>query len=515
MTAFPWITALTILPLLGAVTLLAGGTRAPSRRLALAFSFAALAAALGMAAGFDRGNGALQMLERHSWIPALAAEYKVGIDGLGLVMVVLSAAVVLMGMLASKQITQRQPLYYALLLLLESCLFGTFTALNFLHWFIFWELSLIPAFFLIKLWGGPRSTRAATEFLVYTMTGSVAMLLAFLVLFLAAGTFDFAALADFARSGALMPAVAKAMGGHLSPERAGTLVFLGAFLGFAVKVPVYPFHSWLPATYAEAPTGTTIVLTGAMSKMGLYGFLRILLPIFAPQMQSLLTPLLWMAVASIVLSAFSALAQKDLKLIFAYSSINHLGYCILGILAVVKSTSSDAAWIAQRCAALDGVILQMVNHALTAGLLFWFIALLEARGGGLRSLDDFGGLRKVVPVFTGLMGIALFSSLGLPGLNGFPGEVLIFKGSFPLVPWATCIAIVGLMITAIFILRILQTLFSGPLNPAWAHMPDLTRKQQMLIAPAIAAMFGLGLYPRIVVGAVNATVLTLVHGLKI
>ena len=177
-----------------------------------------------------------------------------------------------------------------------------------------------------------------------------------------------------------------------------------------------------------------------MSKMGLYGFLRILLPIFGAQMQTVLTPLLWLAVATIVLSAYAALAQKDLKRIFAYSSINHLGYCLLAIFAVVKFTGGDAALTTEKYAAMNGVMLQMFNHGLTAATLFWFVAMLEKRSGGLRGLNDFGGLRKVAPVFTGLMGIALFSSLGLPGLNGFVGEFLIFKGSFPLVTWATSIS---------------------------------------------------------------------------
>ena len=184
-----------------------------------------------------------------------------------------------------------------------------------------------------------------------------------------------------------------------------------------------------------------------------------------------LTPLLWLAVATIVLSAYAALAQKDLKRIFAYSSINHLGYCLLAIFAVVKFTGGDAALTTEKYAAMNGVMLQIFNHALTAATLFWFVAMLEKRSGGLRGLNDFGGLRKVIPVFTGLMGIALFSSLGLPGLNGFVGEFLIFKGSFPLVSWATSISLLGLLATAIFILGILQRVFSGPLNEKWATLP--------------------------------------------
>jgi NADH-quinone oxidoreductase subunit M len=312
-----------------------------------------------------------------------------------------------------------------------------------------------------------------------------------------------------------MPSVVDKLAWHrFTPQHLGLIVFAGALLGFAVKVPLVPFHTWLPAAYSEAPTGTTILLTGAMSKMGVYGFLRILLPIFGQQMQLVLTPLLWLAIATIVLSAYAALAQKDLKRIFAYSSVNHLGYCLLAIFAVVKFTGGDAALTAEKYAAMNGVLLQMFNHGLTAATMFWFVAMLEKRTGGLRGLNDFGGLRKVAPVFTGLMGIALFSSLGLPGLNGFIGEFLIFKGSFPLVPWATSLAVIGLLITAIFVLGILQKVFSGPLNEKWASFPDLTMGERLALAPAIGLMFALGLYPQLVLGVINNSVVQMVQHLR-
>jgi NADH-quinone oxidoreductase subunit M len=416
-------------------------------------------------------------------------------------MLLLTSIVVPIGIAASWQIEERVPLYYSLFLVLQTCMYGTFTALNFFHWFIYWELGLVPAFFLIRLWGGPRRAAAATQFLVYTMVGSIALLLAFLAIFLATRSFDFMDLAALAHSGQLMPAVIDKLAWHrFTSETLALLIFAGAFLGFAVKVPLVPFHTWLPSAYSEAPTGTTIVLTGAMSKMGVYGFLRILLPIFGVQMQAVLTPLLWLAVATIVFAAYSALAQKDLKRIFAYSSINHLGYCMLAIFA-------------EKYAAMSGVFLQMFNHGLTAATLFWGIAMLEKRSGGLRGLDDFGGLRKVAPVFSGLMGIALFSSLGLPGLNGFVGEFLIFKGSFPLATWATALSVMGLLVTAIFILGVLQRVFSGPLNERWRGFPDLAVGERLALAPAIGLMFALGLDPQLVLGVVNATVVQMVQRL--
>jgi NADH-quinone oxidoreductase subunit M len=517
MTQFPWITVLTAVPVVGALVLLALGGRNKNlvRYSALAFSLAALVLTLLLWHHFDPASGSLQFQEWHRWIPDMGVEYHVGIDGLGLLMLLLAAIVVPIGIIASWQIQERVPLYFSLVLILQACLFGTFTALNFFHWFIFWELSLIPAFFLIRLWGGPRRASASTQFLIYTMVGGVGLLLSFLAIFLATKKFDFIDLASLAQSGQLMPAIVDKLAWHrFTPQHVALIIFAGAFLGFAVKVPLVPFHTWLPSAYSEAPTGTTILLTGAMSKMGLYGFLRILLPIFGAQMQLVLTPLLWLAVATIILSAYAALAQKDLKRIFAYSSINHLGYCLLAIFAVLKFTGGDSALTAQKYAAMNGALLQMFNHGLTAATLFWFVAMLEKRSGGLRGLNDFGGLRKVAPVFTGLMGIALFSSLGLPGLNGFIGEFLIFKGSFPLATWATSLAVIGLLGTAIFILGIIQRVFSGPLNEKWVSFPDLTTGERLALAPAIGLMFAIGLYPQLILGVINSTAIQMVNHLK-
>jgi NADH-quinone oxidoreductase subunit M len=517
MTAFPILSLITALPVAGALILLALGNLNPTliRRVALALSLITLLATLVLWFHFDPTSGALQFQELHPWVPALNVDYRVAVDGLGLLMLLLTAIITPIAILASPQIQARPSLYFALILLLQSCMIGSFMALNFFHWFLYWELGLIPAFFLIKLWGGRRRTAAATQFLVYTMVGSVALLLSFLALFLATRTFDFTTLATLAQTNQLMPAVVAKLAWHrLTPQHIALILFAGAFLGFAVKVPLIPFHTWLPNAYAEAPTGVTILLTGAMSKMGIYGFLRILLPIFGPQMQLVLTPLLWLAVATIVLSAYAALAQKDLKRIFAYSSINHLGYCLLALFAILKFTGENPSLLTQKYAAMNGAILQMFNHGLTAATVFWCIALLEQRGGGLRGLDDFGGLRKIMPVFAGLMGIALFSSLGLPGLNGFPGEFLIFKGSFPLVPWATSLAVLGLLVTAIFILGVIQRVFSGPLNERWATMPDLTTAERVALAPAITLLFALGLYPQLILGVINSTAIQLVQHLN-
>jgi NADH-quinone oxidoreductase subunit M len=510
MNEFPWITLLTALPLFGGI-LISGITKAShARRAGLAFAALSLVLTVVLWAKFDTSNPEIQFEERYAWIPSIGAEYFVGIDGLGLLMILLTALIVPFAMLAPGFVQENAKMYVALFLFLEAGLFGTFTALNFIHWFLYWELSLIPAYFLIKLWGSGGRSEAAAQFFVYTMVGSVALLLSFLAVYLSTGTFDFLKLAEMARghNDGLASYFAVRLGWQqLSIPSLALVIFFGAFLGFAVKVPLMPFHTWLPTTYATAPAGVTMVLTGVMSKMGVYGFLRIILPIFGEQMRLVLTPLLWLSIATIVLSAFAAFAQRDIRRMLAYSSINHLGYCLLGIMAAAKLTGQEPTWAIQRAAVLNGVLLQMLNHGLTAAALFWFAGWLEQRSGGLRGLDDFGGLRKAAPVFSGLMGIALFASLGLPGLNGFVGEFLIFKGAFPLVTWATALATIGLLVTAVFLLTLIQRVFSGPLPARWIGFSDLTRQESLIVFPGIALMFFIGIYPQFILGWINPTVM--------
>lgn len=507
------LTILTLVPLFGGVVVAGIGSERKNlvRGLSLFFSLIALTGALCLWANFKAGASDLQFVEKADWVPSLGIQYFLGLDGLGLIMVMLTAIVAPLSILVSWSMNDRPHIYHALILWLQAGLFGTFTALNFIHWFMFWELGLIPAFFLVKLWGGPNRGPAATQFFIYTMVGSVALLLSFLAIRLATGSFDFIELAGMAKSGALATKLQAAFGW----KSIGMIIFFGAFLGFAVKVPVVPFHTWLPAAYSEAPSPVTMLLTGVMSKMGVYGFLRVLLPIFPDQIRQVLTPLLWLAVATIVLSACAAFAQRDLKRILAYSSVNHLGYCLLAMFAAVGAATSVNQPEIQKAAALDGVLLQMFNHGLTASALFLFVALIEKRSEGLRGLDDFGGVRKVVPVFTGLMGIALFSSLGLPGLNGFVGEFLVFKGVFPLAPWAAAVSTIGLLVTAIFLLTLIQRVFCGPLNERWAQLPDLSMMERFLVLPSIALMFVLGVWPQLLLGPIDATVVKLVQQISL
>src|SRR5579862_1678672 len=482
-TGFPILTLLTVLPVIGAAIALFSGKHARAVALVSAIVSLAVAIMIWMRLPID---GSMGLVEQHAWAPSLGIEYHLGVDGLGALMLVLSAIVTLMSMDAAHRVHRQPGLYFALVLLLESGLFGSFTALNFFHWFLFWELSLIPAFFLIKLWGGAKRGPAATQFLIYTMAGSVALLLAFLALFLATRSMDFEQLTQMAGTGRLEDLVTANIGPVMK------WLAIGVLAGFAVKVPMMPFHTWLPNAYSEAPSPVTMLLTGGMSKMGVYGLLRIAVPIFGHQIAQMRTPLLVLAVTTVVMGAWAAAAQKDLKRVFAYSSVNHLGYCLLGIFALAIPASSTAAQASQ-AAALNGVILQMFNHGITAAALFWFIAMIQMRTGGHRGIDDFGGLRKPAPVFAGLMGIALFSSLGLPGLNGFVGEFLIFRGVFPLSWVAATVSVLGLLITAAVILTVIQKVFTGPVAKHCEGFPDLHYGERLALAPIIGLMLLIGL----------------------
>ena len=517
MNSFPDLTLLTLTPIVAAM-ILAGldfSRHRSARWVALASSVITLGHALCLWSRFDPGAPDLQFVERHSWIPSLAVDYFLGADGLSLLMILLTALIVPGAIAAAGKIETRAPLYFSLLLFLQAGLIGTFTAQNFFHWFLFWELALIPAFFLIKLWGGPGRGPAAMQFFTYTMVGSVALLLGFLGLYQVTNTFNFSELADLAREGRLTALinVSPIMPWLKNDEAVAMALFWCVFLGLAVKVPLMPLHGWLAPTYSEAPTSTAMVLTGLMSKMGVYGFLRLLLPIFPAQIRAALDLLLALAIITIVLAALAAFGQRDLKRILAYSSISHLGYCMLGIFAAAAVTEAGDL-PREKAAALNGVLLQMFGHGLTAATLFFLVGYLEDRNGGRRAIDDFGGLRHAAPILAGVMGIALFASLGLPGLNGFPAEFLIFKGVFPLSKWAAILAAIGLLVTATYILRIIHHVFNGPLSDGRPAVGDLRFGERIVVVPAIVLMFALGFFPQILISFFNSTVVRLVEGLS-
>lgn len=492
MNNVPLLSAIIFAPWLGAALLavLRRSSPATSRLIALLFSLSTLALS-GVALGsFDPARTAPQFVERHDWISALNVHYHLGLDGLSLVLVLLTGVITPVALLASWNLKHSSRLFGALFLVLQGAALGVFLALDFFHWFVFWELSLVPAFFLIKLWGGPGATRAAYQFVVYTIGGSAFMLLGFAAVYAATGTLDFTQLAQLGADGTLQQKLATL--GGVWP----TAVFLGVLLGLAVKVPLWPFHTWLPSAYAEAPTGASMFLTGVMSKMGVYGFLRILWPIFPSQLHDASGWLLPLALGGVVLGAWAAMRQQDLKRMIAYSSVNHLSYCLLALFAVSCATGRPGVSSEAAAAALSGTILQMFNHGLSAAALFACIGILETRAGGLRGLDDFGGVRTSAPLFAGLCGVALFSSLGLPGLNGFVGEFLIFRGVFGLTPGVAAIATLGLLATALFLLTFWQRVFHGPrAGAATSAFADVRGVELAALVPLVVLMAVLGVAP--------------------
>jgi len=498
------LTFLTLLPLVGAVLIAVLPPRQSglARALGLGFMLSVLLCSVVLALNYDRAVGGIQFSERHEWIPSLGIQYFLGVDSLSILLLLLTAIVTPFALMAAGPSAAK--VNVLLVLLLQAALIGSFTALNFIHWFLFYELSLVPAFFLVRSAGGKPAAVAAFRFFVYTLLGGLAMLIAFLAIQLATGSFDLVHLAKLGRSGALEALLITRFGAlGIGSCGIGLLVFCGIFLGLAVKVPVVPFHTWLPDAYSEAPSPVSMLLTGLMSKMGVYGLLRLLLPLFPARMQELATPLLWLALITIIFSAVAALAQTDIKRLLAYSSVNHLGYCLLGIFAFAAAPGGLPN---DRAAAMDGVLLQIFNHGITASALFCFVAFIERRSGGLRGLADFGGLRAPAPVLAGLMGIAIFSSLGLPGLNGFVGEFLIFKGTFGLVWWGAMFAAIGLFVTAVFLLNLIQKVFTGPLPARWEKFPDMTAAEILTVAPAIALIFVLGIFPQVLIALINKPV---------
>ena len=478
------ISGLIFIPILGAL-FISVAPRKYVRAVALGSTAITVLLALSIWRHFDPTGVGLQMIGRHRWIPAIGAEVLLGIDGLSLLLVLLTSLIFPFALLAQRMGRG----FCALMLVMQAALYGTFTAQNFILWFVFYEMSLIPGFLLIKVWGGVNRDRAATKFFLYTFLGSIAMLLSFLGIYLVRGTFDFAALAAFGKEGLL-------------PGNIVWLAFAGVFVGLAVKVPLFPFHTWLPDAYESAPTGASMVLTGVLSKMGVYGFVRLLLPLFPNEIRIAGPWLLGLAVCSIVVTSFAAWAQSDLKRMVAYLSVNHLGYCMLGLFAVTATTAVPPA---EGQAALSGVFLQIFNHGITAAALFYFVGLLEQRRGA-RGLNDFGGLMQRTPLLCGWMSVAMFSSLGLPGLNGFIGEFLIFKGSFALAAGYTAVAVLGLLITAIVFMRAMQALFSGPLAESCGQLPDLRLGERWTVIPITLLMFAIGLYPQFVLNIFNTTV---------
>ena len=507
---YPILSLIHLFPLLGGLffLFLPSENKKLLRVSALLISLVPFLFSLQLLLHFDPSkSGTLQFVEKFSWIPEIGVDYFLGVDGLSLTMVLLTTLLIPLAILASFSIEKDVKTYLFLFLLLETGTLGVFTALNFFHFFLFWEMGLIPMFFLIKVWGSENRHYAAYKFFVYTLFGSVAMLLAFQLMYIATKTFDFTELAALSRSGLLkvdLLFLSRRIGLPFSAQTVMVIVFFAVSIAFAIKVPIWPFHTWLPDAHTQAPTAGSMILAGLLLKMGVYGFLRITLPLFPEIIKTFAPALTLLALASILFGSFAAMAQSDLKRMIAYSSINHMGYCMLGIFAITQAGNPEF-----KASAMNGVLLQMFNHGVSAAALFFMVGVLYDRAH-TRELSQFGGIQKVMPVFAALMGIATFSSLGLPGLNGFVSEFLIFRGSFPLLKTFTLLATLGLLVTAVYLLTMIQKIFHGPLN-THHHFSEMTRREIAVALPLIFLMFFVGLYPSPLLNLTNRAVVHLLE----
>lgn len=528
----PWLTLLLLTPiagivLIGLLALLRLDDRT-TRMVATIWSLLPLAIAVLVWNRFDAtrvasGQGVVQLVEQIPWIKAIKVDYFLGVDGLSMPLILLTVVMAPIAMLSSFGVGERVKVHFALLLLLETAMLGYFLALDFFFFFIFWEFSLVPAFFLIQLWGRDNRRYAAFKFFIYTMAGSVGMLLLFQFFYLAtrfAGqpTFNLITLGRLGQGlatdgyNANLQQILFNYVDHLGitktfgryPLLYSSIAFWAIFIAFAIKLAVWPFHTWLPDAYSQAPTSASILLSAVMSKMGAYGMLRIMLPLvpsaaqyFAPVMGAL-------ALIGIVAGAFGALAnvKGDIKRMIGYTSINHMGYVMLAIAAI--AATPGGATLDIRTVALNGAIMQMVAHGLSTGALFLLAGMLAERTQSYE-LGTLGGLRTVAPTFAGVMGVAMFANLGLPGLAGFVGEFFIFGGAWATLPLFTFLATIGLLFTALALLLMYQHIFLGPLNQHWKSFADLRSSEFWIAAPLLALSLVLGIYPAPIMNLANAT----------
>jgi len=475
-----WLTLTTFLPLVGVPVLLAwrGMRDDLARAFALLVSVITFIVSLGMLGRFDGALSGFQMIEQATWVRSLHLRYLVGVDGVSLFMVLLTTFLMPIAILASWKIEKNVRLYMAAFLFLETGMIGTFLALDLLLFFLFFEAILFPMYLIIGAWGGERRVYAAVKFFLFTMLGSAFLLVAILVLYSKSGTlpggptFDVRELA------------------HLSlSTTAARWLFLAFFVAFAVKVPLFPLHTWLPDAHTEAPTAGSVILAAVLLKIGAYGLIRFNLTLFPEASRHFAGFVQVLAVIGIVYGAVVALIQTDVKRLVAYSSVSHLGFVVLGVFAFTQQ-------------GMTGGVLQMVNHGLSTGALFLLVGMVYERTH-TRDLSEMGGLGRTMPWFSGIFLFVTLSSLGLPGLNNFVGEFLVILGTFARNRALGAIAASGVVLAAIYLLWAYQRMAHGPVREAHARHADLSVREFALITPVLAMILVIGLYPRLLLDRID------------
>jgi NADH-quinone oxidoreductase subunit M len=479
------LTYMTFIPLLGAVIVLCLPSDAKSliKWVSVAATVPPLLLAIWLFVNFDRSATGFQFMKQAAWIPSFNIQYIVGVDGVSITMVLLTALLSFICIFASWNIDKGLKGYFALFLLLDTGMMGVFVALDFFLFFVFWEVMLLPMYFLIGIWGGPRREYAAIKFFLYTLLGSALMLLAILAFYFnvtdpATGQHSFSMLvmmnqanhSEWLRTGLIF--------GQSVP----LVIWVALFIGFAIKIPAFPFHTWLPDAHVEAPTAISVILAGVLLKMGTYGILRInygILPEASAELAYLFLGVL--GAVNIVYGALCAMAQTDLKKLVAYSSVSHMGYVMLGMAALTPE-------------GINGAVLQMFNHGTVTAMLFLLVGVIYDRAHH-RNIDGFGGLASVMPVYTGITAIAFFAALGLPGLSAFISEVLVLLGAWQRYPVLTIIGATAVVLTAGYMLWTLQRIWLGKVNEKYADMPDVDGRELFMLVPLAALVIVLGVYP--------------------
>ncbi len=442
---------------------------------------------------FDPANPGFQYVEHYRWIPTFNIEYYLGVDGLSMPMLILTSLLSFLALFTSWSITKAEKGYFALFLLLDAAMAGVFVALDFFLFYIFWELMLLPMYFLIGIWGGPQKEYAAIKFFLYTLFGSVLLLVGMLALYFLSTphTFNMVLLAQQAQTFNQK---------LLLGLNAGKVIFMLLFIGFAIKVPIFPFHTWLPLAHVEAPTAISVILAGVLLKMGTYGILRVSYPILPHATLWFALPLAVLGLINIVYGAMAALAQKDWKKMVAYSSINHMGIVLLGMAALTLP-------------AMDGAVFQMFNHGTITAMLFMLVGVVYDRVHH-RNIDGFGGIAAKVPIYAGMVALAFFGGLGLPGLSGFISEALCFIGAFPVFTWIVILATSGIVLNAAYFLWSYQRIFFGKFNEKYADLEEINLRELLTLVPLALIVIFLGVYPKPMLHLMNATLQHLMETVK-